>query len=76
MVLNSWHTQLLGWTVNYDDVIHYEQHKPCLLALAKKLFAGFLLIDGTPIKQRFEDQFEQLHMLMLRYIDGDPDGRW
>ena len=76
MVLNSWHTQLFYWTVNYDDVIHYEQHKPCLLALANKLFASFLLIDGTPIKQHFEDQFEQLHMLMLRYIDGDPDGRW
>lgn len=74
--LNGWYTKLSSWTVNYDDVIHYEQRKPCFLALAKKIFAGCLLFNEALLKQRFEQLFEELHLLMLRYIDGDPDGRW
>lgn len=78
VVLNGWYTRHSSRMVNYDDVIHYEQlqHKPNFLEFAKKIFASSLLIDEAPIKLRFEQLFEELHLLILRYINSDPDGRW
>ena len=59
--LNGWYTKLSSWKVNYDDVIHYEECRPCFLALAKKIFASCLLFDEALLKQRFEQLFEELY---------------
>ena len=75
-VLHHWHTRLDGHTVNYDDILHYQQQKPFFQELSQRLFARRLVVDESKSKQHFENRFEELHILLLRYIGNEPDGKW
>ena len=75
-VLNSWHTRLYSHMVNYDDILHYQQQKPFFQELSQRLFALCLVLDESKPKQHFEKRFEELHILLLRYIGNEPDGKW
>ena len=75
-VLSSWHTRLDGHMVNYDDIIHYQQQIPFFQKLSQRLCALRLVLDESMPKQHFEKRFEELHVLLLRYIGNEPDGKW
>lgn len=75
-VLNRWHTQLAGHTVNYDEILHYQHQKPFFQKLSQRLCTPCLVLDESKPKQHFEKRFEELHVLLLRYIGNEPDGKW
>ena len=75
-VLNRWCTHLDGHTVNYDDILHYQQQKSFFQKLSQRLCTPCLVLDESKLKQHFEKRFEELHVLLLRYIGNEPDGKW
>ncbi len=75
----TWRDKFLQLKVNYDDVLLYASTQAWLNNLGLTVCATSAVIDSTGIqkvKNMILQNFEQLNILLIRYIPGQPDARW
>ena len=75
-VLAAWRDKIISKKVNYDDIQLYLDVYSLLTRAATGLTANSLIVDSPyvhAIKADFLMAFEQLNIMLLRYISGQPD---
>lgn len=78
-MLSNWKTRLETETANYDDIFWYYQNQQQIRNLAKAVSADGVTVTAhevSDLRSTFLHYFEQLNVLLLRYISTDPKGGW
>lgn len=74
-----WRDRFLQMRVNYDDVLLYASTQTWLNNLGVTVCATSAVIDSSDIqriKNMILQNYEQLNILLIKYIPGHPDARW
>jgi len=77
--LSAWRDKLKQCDLNYDELLLYTKQMANIGRAAMALSSDSLVVDShyvKALKVEFEQQFELLNMLLLRYIPGVPDSPW
>ena len=75
--LLEWYQKFTKKHINYDEIIMYASHQPQLEHLGKILGASSAIVKDTETaKNEFLIAFEQLNILLIKYIPGKPDAKW
>ncbi len=78
-VLQGWKGIVGDQTANYDLILSYKNQFRYIHKVATAVSATELVVSAiriTEIQQAFLREFENLNRLLLKYIPGDPKGRW
>ena len=65
--------------INYDEILAYTSQQSQLKHLAQTFCASSATVwsqDTLDVKNRFLLAYEQLNILLIRYIPGHPDAKW
>ena len=65
--------------VNHDEIVLYASQHQLLKHLAQTVCASSAIVDTQDIltvKNLFLNTFEQLNVLLIKYIPGQPDAKW
>ena len=65
--------------INYDEIVTYDSQHSQLEHLAQTICASSAIVnkqDIVPVKNMFLDAFEQLNIILIKYIPGKPDVKW
>ena len=76
-VLSEWHQRFNEQQVNYDEILFYARHHQKLEKLRQTICAFSPIVKDTQsMKNTFLSTFEQLNVLLIRYIPGQLDTEW
>ena len=76
-VLLEWHQKFNEQQVNYDEILFYACHQLKLEKLFQTICASSPIVkDIQSMKSMFLSAFEQLNILLIKYIPGKPDTKW
>ena len=76
-VLSEWHQRFNEQQVNYDEILFYATHQQKLEKLRQTICAfSPILKDTKSMKSTFLSTFEELNVLLIRYIPGQLDTKW
>ena len=78
-MLSHWNSKLETETANYDEIFWYCQNQHQIHSLAQAVSADSAVVTADKLSHlhsTFLQNFEQLNMLLLRYISTDPKGGW
>ena len=76
-VLSEWHQRFNEQQVNYDEILFYARHHQKLEKLRQTICAFSPIVKDTQsMKNTFLSTFEQLNVLIIRYIPGQLDTEW
>ena len=65
--------------INYDEIITYTRHQQLVKYLAETVCVTSVIVDSQDIdimKNNLLNAFEQLNVLLIRYVPGQPDAKW
>ena len=77
-VLLKWNDKFEQEQVNYNEILTYTSQQPQLVRLGKTLCASSVVVDSQNtenIKNKFLNAFEQLNVLLIKYIPGKPHAK-
>ena len=77
--LLRWNYKLRKEQINLFEVITYASHQPELQLIDKTLCASSIIVDSQDTeaaKNKFLKSSEQLNVLLIKYIPGQPDAKW
>lgn len=77
--LDSWRQKFQSRQINYDEILLYTTIFSQLSRVATALSGESLVVDiqyVQGLKQDLLQAFEMLHILLLRYIPGQPEAGW
>ena len=80
-MLSNWKSRLETETANYDEIFWYTQNQRQIHSLAQAVSADGVVVTAhklSELRSTFLQNFEQLNVLLLRYIstESDPKGGW
>ena len=78
-ILDSWRQKFQSHQINYDEIQLYTTLFSQLNRVATSLSAEALVVDMQLVQELKQDLlqvFEMLHVLLLRYIPGQPEAGW
>ena len=78
-ILLEWKQKFMEQRINYDEILTYANHKSHLDNLAQAILAFSTIVDTKDmqtVKNTLVDVFEQLNVLLIKYIPGQPDAKW
>ena len=78
-ILRSWQERVAQRSINSDDIFLYESSSTSLCALGDAFSCISLVIDEYELEQLkyiILEHFEQLNVLLLKYIPGQLDAKW
>ena len=78
-VIVTWQRRVLQKELNYDDIIQHALVLNGIGPIADAIGATSSILESRVLleqKNTFLEYFEQLNMLLLRYIPGQPDAKW
>ena len=61
---------------NYDEIVIYTSQQPQIKHLDQTFCVSSAIVDAQAVKNTFLDVFEQLNVLLIKYIPGQPDANW
>ena len=76
---SNWHTKFLLQEINHDDMVDYDSSHSSLCKVAKAVCATGMIIEDQHISElrtNYLKGFEQLHLLLLRYVHEVPRVKW
>ena len=75
--LLKWYQKFTKEDINYDEIFMYASYQPQLEHLGKTLGASSAIVKDTETaKNKFLIAFEQLNILLIKYIRGKPGANW
>jgi len=76
-VLSEWHQRFNEQQVNYDEILFYANHQKELEKLCQTICASFPIVEDTQsMKNTFLSAFEQLNILLIKYIPEKAGTKW
>ena len=78
-ILSHWKAKFECECVNYDEICCYHHNFPQLHILAEDVAASHLELSidyVIEVRYSFLQNFENLNLLLLKYIPGDRKARW
>ena len=76
-VLSEWHQRFNEQQVNYDEILFYAYHQKKLEKLHQTICASSPIVKDTQsMKNMFLSAFEQLNILLIKYIPEKADTKW
>jgi len=79
VVLQGWKRKFSERQINYDEILTYATQQSKLEHFAKNICASSAIVnskDTLDLKNEFLDAFEQLNVLLIKYIPGQPEAKW
>ena len=76
---SNWHTKFMLQEVNHDDMVDYLGCHSSLCKVAKAVCAKGMIIEHQHISElrtNYLKDFEQLNLLLLRYVHEVPRVKW
>ena len=77
--LLRWNYKLRKEQINLFEIITYASHQPELQLIGKTLCASSVIVDSQDteaVKNKFLKSSDQLNVLLIKYIPGQPDAKW
>ena len=76
-VLSERHQKFNQQLVNYDEILFYASHQLKLEKLCQTICASSPIVkDIQSMKSMFLTAFEELNILLIKYIPSKPDTKW
>ena len=78
-MLSVWKSKLDDQSANYDDIHWYHQNQRHIYLLAEAVRGTSLVLSSRKISDlrlSFLQDFEELNLLLLKYIPGEPKAGW
>ena len=78
-VLMKWNYKFKKEKIDYNEILTYIDQQPRLEHIGKTLCASSIIVDrqnAETIKKKFLSTFEELNVLLIKYIPGKPDSNW
>ncbi len=78
-MLSNWKSRLETETANYDEISWYSHNQRQIHELAQAVSADGVVVTAhklSELRSTFLQNFEELNILLLRYISTDPKGGW
>ena len=78
-ILLEWKQKFTQQQINYDEILIYASYQSQLKHLGQVVCASSAIMDTQDtlaMKNMFLDAFEQLNILLIKYIPGQPDAKW
>jgi len=76
-VLSEWHQRFNEQQVNYDEILFYANNQKELEKLLQTICTSSLVVEDTQsMKNMFLSAFEQLNILLIKYIPEKADTKW
>ena len=76
-VLSDWHQRFNEQQVNYDEILFYANHQKELENLCQTICTSSPIVEDTQsMKSMFLSAFEQLNILLIKYIPEKADTKW
>ena len=75
-VLLEWKEKFMQQECNYDEIFIYTSQQSQLKRLGQTFFVSSAIVDAQAVKNTFLNVFEQLNVLLIKYIPGQPDAKW
>ena len=78
-VLLEWKRKFMEEHTNYDEILNYTRQQTQLENLAQTICASFATEDTQDtltVNNMFQNAFDQLNNLLIKYIPGQPDAKW
>ena len=78
-MLKKWLDKLQDQRANYDEILHYASNHIYLNSLGEEFCATLLIYNLQDLDQAkctLLENFENLNILLLKYIPNQPDAKW
>ena len=78
-LLLEWNQKFKEQQVNYDEIVTYMSQHSQLKNLGQAICASSAIVDADytqHVQKMFLNAFEQLNILLIKYIPGQPDAKW
>ena len=78
-LLLEWKKNFEEQEVNYDEIVTYMSQHSQLKNLGQAICASSAIVDAKytqDAQKMFVNGFEQLNILLIKYIPGQPDAKW
>ena len=78
-VLVEWKQKFMKQQINYDEILAYANQQSLLENLAQIVCASSGIVDTQDtisVKTLLLNTFEQLNIVLIKYIPGNPDAKW
>ena len=78
-VLMKWNYKFKKEQIDYNEILTYIDQQSRLEHIGKTLCASSIIVDrqnAVTIKNKFLSTFEELNVLLIKYIPGKPDANW
>ena len=78
-MLSLWKSKLDDQSANYDDIHWYYQNQRHIYNLAEAVRGTSLVLlphKISELQHSFLQEFEELNLLLLKYIPGEPKAGW
>ena len=75
-VLLKWKEMFIQQECNYDEIVIYTSRQSQIKHLAQTFCVSSAIVDAQAVKNTFLNDFEQLNVLLIKYIPGQPDAKW
>ena len=78
-LLLEWKKKFEEREVNYDEIVTYMSQHSQLKNLGQAICASSAIVDAEytqDVQEMFMNAFEQLNILLIKYIPGQPDAKW
>ena len=77
--LSTWKTKLDNNASSYDEIHNYTQKRQFIHSIAQSICAPDLVVSSEDLKdlqKAFLEKFENLNILLLKYVPGDCKSGW
>lgn len=75
-VMSSWKKKLSTNEANYDEIHMYTLNQDDIHRIAQHVSATDLVISTKNLKKTFLEKFEEMNILLLKYVPGDSKHDW
>ena len=78
-IFSNWYFKLMHQTINHDDLINLENSHSSVCKVARAVCAMFTILPDENIKKMkktYQQDFEELNVLLLRYVPEVPRAKW
>ena len=75
----NWHTKFMLQEINHDEMVDYRGSHSSLFKVAKAVCATGMIIEDqyiSELQRIYLNDFEQLNLLLLRYVHEVPRVKW
>ena len=77
--VSDWQKKFMNQEINHDEMIDYQSSHSSLCKVAKAVCAKGMIIEDQHIlelRTHYLKNFEQLNLLLLRYVTEVPRVKW